>query len=176
MKSLVTTAMAVLFVLITIPQTFASGKIKTLEWQDLVPEGSTLTSVDKIPEWEMKQEQKLLSLKPGEEPKKLPAPLVQELSGKEIKIAGYMVPLDFEATKVKQFMLVPYVGACIHVPPPPGNQIILVESEKGVPVVDLYTPIYITGKLGLGKFSTESAPEIGYSMKLSKVSEYQVEE
>ncbi len=176
MKSLIKTTMAVLFVLIAIPQTYATEKTTTIEWQDLVPPGSTLTSVDQIPEWEMKQEEERKKQEAGEELTKIPAPLVQKYTGKEIKIAGYMVPLDFEATNVKQFMLVPYIGACIHVPPPPRNQIILVESEKGVPVVDMYTPIYITGKLGTGKFSTESAPEIGYSMKLTEVSEYKVEE
>ena len=41
------------------------------------------------------------------------------------------MPLDFESTTVKEFLLVPFVGACIHVPPPPANQIIYVKSDKG---------------------------------------------
>ena len=48
-----------------------------------------------------------------------PAPVVAELNGKRVKIGGYVVPLDFDATKVTEFLLVPFVGACIHVPPPP---------------------------------------------------------
>ena len=58
--------------------------------------------------------------------------VVPELDGKRVRIGGYVVPLDFEATNVKEFLLVPFVGACIHVPPPPPNQIIYVKSAKGL--------------------------------------------
>ena len=64
----------------------------------------------------------------------LPPQVVTELDGKRVRIGGYVVPLDFEATTVKEFLLVPFVGACIHVPPPPANQIIYVKAEKGFEV------------------------------------------
>jgi hypothetical protein len=58
-----------------------------------------------------------------------PPRVVAELDGKRVRIGGYVVPLDFESTTVKEFLLVPFVGACIHVPPPPANQIIYVKAE-----------------------------------------------
>ena len=66
--------------------------------------------------------------------------MVKELDGKRVRIGGYVVPLDFEATNVKEFLLVPFVGACIHVPPPPPNQIIYVKSAKGFDVAGLVRP------------------------------------
>ncbi len=176
MKSLSGAAIAILFVIFTIAPSNAEPVL--LEWQDLVPPGTTLTDADKIPEWEAQKEKRLSQMTPGEieAEKKLPAPLVSKYNGKTVKIPGFMVPLDFEADAVNKFMLVPYVGACIHVPPPPGNQIILVESKKGVPVVDMNVPIYIEGKIKTGRFVNELASDIGYTMKLDKVSEYTYEE
>ena len=60
-----------------------------------------------------------------------PPRVVAELNGKRVRIGGYVVPLDFEATTIKEFLLVPFVGACIHVPPPPANQIVYVKADKG---------------------------------------------
>ena len=74
-----------------------------------------------------------------------PAPVVQGLDGKRVHIGGYVVPLDFQATRVKEFLLVPFVGACIHVPPPPANQIIYVKSELGFDVQGVFDPVWVTG-------------------------------
>ena len=63
-----------------------------------------------------------------------PTDVVTEYNDVQVKIAGYVLPLDFEDTTVKEFLLVPYIGACIHVPPPPPNQIIYVTSEEGIEV------------------------------------------
>ena len=53
--------------------------------------------------------------------------IVEELNGQRVRIPGYLLPLEVSATKVTEFLLVPYIGACIHVPPPPPNQIIYVK-------------------------------------------------
>jgi len=68
-----------------------------------------------------------------------------ELDGKTIKIPGYLLPLEYEEEKVIEFLLVPYVGACIHTPPPPPNQIVHVTSESGFVSSDLYTPVWVEG-------------------------------
>jgi hypothetical protein len=52
---------------------------------------------------------------------------LEELDGQLVKIPGFMVPLDDAAESVSEFLLVPYAGACIHVPPPPPNQIVYVK-------------------------------------------------
>lgn len=93
----------------------------------------------------------------------VPAPVVQELSGKRVRIGGYVVPLDFDATKVTEFLLVPFVGACIHVPPPPANQIIYVKSAEGVTLKGEFDPVYVTGTLTTeGQFT--GLAETGYSI------------
>lgn len=70
----------------------------------------------------------------------------KELDGKVVRIPGYLLPLEFDENKVTEFFLVPYVGACIHTPPPPPNQIVHVSVEGGYTSFgDLYTPIWVDG-------------------------------
>ena len=74
----------------------------------------------------------------------------KKLVGKKIKIDGFMVPLDFdygEALTVEEFVLVPDAGMCIHVPPPPPNQMIFVKLKKPEKVRFMYQPIIIEGIL-----------------------------
>lgn len=97
-----------------------------------------------------------------------PPAVVQSLDGKRVRIGGYVVPLDFDATRVKEFLLVPFVGACIHVPPPPANQIIYVKSEKGFDVSGTFDPVYVTGKLATTAMFTGLA-EAGYSLNAEAV-------
>ena len=52
------------------------------------------------------------------------APVVEALNGQHVKIPGFVVPLDASGETVKEILLVPYFGACVHVPPPPSNQIV----------------------------------------------------
>ena len=61
-----------------------------------------------------------------------PVNVIPELDGQSIKIAGFVIPLEFENKRITQFFLVPFYGACIHVPPPPPNQIILVKGSNGI--------------------------------------------
>jgi hypothetical protein len=95
-------------------------------------------------------------------------PVVKELDGKRVRIGGYVVPLDFEATSVKEFLLVPYVGACIHVPPPPPNQIVYVKAAKGFEVAGTFDPVYVTGTLKVASQYTGLA-ETGYSIDADMV-------
>lgn len=69
------------------------------------------------------------------------------LNGTDVKIAGYLLPLEFSEKGEKDFLLVPYVGACVHVPPPPANQLVLVRLAKKMVVKDLYTPVWISGQM-----------------------------
>ncbi len=73
---------------------------------------------------------------------------VAHLDGRTVRMGGYPVPLESDATgKVTQLFLVPYPGACIHVPPPPPNQIVLVRYPKGIVLEDIYEPLWVIGKL-----------------------------
>ncbi|MGA9766370.1 MAG: DUF3299 domain-containing protein [Rhodomicrobium sp.] len=95
-------------------------------------------------------------------------PVVKEFDGKRVHIGGYVVPLDFEATNVKEFLLVPFVGACIHVPPPPPNQIIYVKAAKGFDVEGSFDPVWVTGTLKVASQYTGLA-ETGYTIDADKV-------
>ena len=73
----------------------------------------------------------------------------------------------------RQFLLVPYFGACIHVPPPPSNQIVHVTSELGVLLDALYQPFWIEGPLKVEQTSSELA-EAGYQMQAEKIYAYEL--
>ena len=98
----------------------------------------------------------------------MPPRVVAEFNGKRVRIGGYVVPLDFEATTVKEFLLVPFVGACIHVPPPPANQIVYVKSEKGFQVAGQFDPVWVTGTLKTETAFTGLA-DAGYSIDADSV-------
>jgi hypothetical protein len=101
------------------------------------------------------------------------APVVQELDGQQIKLPGYIVPLEVtEAGMVTEFLLVPYYGACIHVPPPPPNQIVHVKTKGGVLMDSLYQPFWIEGPLQVETTTTDMA-EAGYQMDASKIYPYE---
>lgn len=72
---------------------------------------------------------------------------VKDLDGKIVRIPGYALPLEFSETGVTEFLLVPYVGACIHTPAPPANQIVFVELNQTYRSQNLYDPVWITGKM-----------------------------
>lgn len=73
--------------------------------------------------------------------------LVSSLNDTKVRLAGYLLPLEFSDDGTNEFLLVPYVGACIHVPPPPPNQIVFVTTDKPVKLDDAFTPVWITGTL-----------------------------
>ncbi len=77
----------------------------------------------------------------------LNAQTVDELDGQLIRMPGYVLPLEFDGTSVEEFLLVPYVGACIHVPPPPKNQMVFVRLERSYAARELFEPVWITGRL-----------------------------
>jgi hypothetical protein len=70
----------------------------------------------------------------------------EDLNGKSVRIPGYLLPIEFDGDKVTEFFLVPYVGACIHTPPPPPNQIVHVKTEEAYTTDGgLYTPVWVNG-------------------------------
>jgi len=108
--------------------------------------------------------------------------LVFGLDKKTIRLPGYVLPLDFEGKQVKSFLLVPSVGACIHVPPPPPNQIVHVTPDKPFVSEELYAPVWVTGEItvGMGRKSLSlvdgsSDIDFGYSMKATRIEPYKGE-
>jgi hypothetical protein len=72
---------------------------------------------------------------------------VRALDGKMVRIPGYALPLEHAGTGVTEMLLVPYVGACIHVPPPPANQTLYVKLDQSYKADDLFEPVWITGRM-----------------------------
>lgn len=108
------------------------------------------------------------------------ATLVKELDGREVQIPGYALPLEFSGTLMTEFLLVPYVGACIHSPPPPANQIVHVQSAEGIESQGLYTPVWVTGQISTTSTSQSlsfvdgaSDISVGYGMKASRIELYE---
>lgn len=76
-----------------------------------------------------------------------PSP-ARSLDRKTVLVPGFMVPLEDDADQVTEFLLVPFAGACIHVPPPPPNQMIYVKLRGGKRARMSFTePISVTGQL-----------------------------
>ena len=99
------------------------------------------------------------------------AELVGKLNGKKVRIPGYVTPVGFDGEDVTHFLLVPYLGACIHVPPPPANQIVYVKNAKGLKIEQIWEPIWITGVLETKSVSTVLA-DVGYSIADGVVEPY----
>jgi len=75
------------------------------------------------------------------------APVEPSLNGAAVRIAGFVIPLERVKDEVREFLLVPYFGACIHVPPPPANQIIYVISDKPLKNVQTMDAMWVSGIL-----------------------------
>ena len=106
--------------------------------------------------------------------------LVPGLDGRVIKLPGYVLPLDFDGTLVKSFLLVPYVGACIHVPPPPPNQIVFVQLKHGFKSPELFAPVWVTGRISTGMKKTSltlvdgsTDVNFGYALQATIVEPYE---
>jgi len=74
--------------------------------------------------------------------------LVEALNKRTVKLSGFLVTLEGDGKAVSEFLLVPFFGACIHVPPPPSNQIVLVRTGgKPVKAARLFDMVSVTGRL-----------------------------
>jgi hypothetical protein len=103
------------------------------------------------------------------------------LDGTEVKLAGYLLPLDLEGTQVSEFLLVPYFGACIHTPPPPPNQIVHATLEKPVESDPdrMFQPVWVSGTMLTASASKDlylvdgaSSIDISYRMEAERIEPY----
>ena len=92
-------------------------------------------------------------------------------NGQIVQLSGYVVPLDYKGTGVVAFILVPYIGACIHVPPPPANQLVLVTTETPYEADGMFEAVTVTGMFGTASMSTQLA-EIGYALSADRIRPY----
>ncbi|MEZ8158822.1 DUF3299 domain-containing protein [Vibrio splendidus] len=138
--------------------------VLTLDWIDLIPEseraqldsfGMPMVNHDSM---DKPQQSTLGAVRP-------------ELNGSTVKIPGFVIPLEGDENMITEFLLVPYFGACIHVPPPPPNQIIYVKFPKGAPIQQLWDVIYLVGTLKTESISHDLA-QTGYLIEGTAIEEY----
>ena len=98
--------------------------------------------------------------------------LNEALNGALIRLPGFIIPLEISRKGVTDFILVPYVGACIHVPPPPPNQLVLVNTKKPWPDDELWDPVWVVGTMRTQLQSTELA-QTGYALKARSMERYE---
>jgi hypothetical protein len=82
------------------------------------------------------------------------APTVEALAGRAARLPGYVVPLQSGRDGVSNFLLVPYFGACIHTPPPPANQIVLVTLKTPSKALKTMDTVRVVGRLSLDRQQT----------------------
>ncbi|MCX7896375.1 MAG: DUF3299 domain-containing protein [Rhodocyclaceae bacterium] len=99
------------------------------------------------------------------------APVAKEWEGKRVRIAGFVVTLERNDKGVTEFLLVPYYGACIHMPPPPANQIIHVLPKEPLAFETAIFPVYVKGVLRIAQTHT-SEGMAGYRIASAEVEPY----
>ena len=127
----------------------APGQPRVISWEELVPK-----------DWDPMKEFKgmdLSSLQDGDprandllmkmQEVSNNAPTNPAMNGAEVRIPGFLVPLEEANGQVSEFLLVPYFGACIHTPPPPANQIIHVRASNATKGLRAMDTIWVSGKL-----------------------------
>lgn len=149
---------------------------RELDWPALIPDGAPVEAPQLAPLHDLSQIGNALAAEsaPPAPQQSANAPVVQALDNQQIKLPGYIVPLEVsEEGRTTEFLLVPYYGACIHVPPPPSNQIVHIFSEMGVRVEDLYQPYWIEGRMQV-KASSSDLADAGYQMEAEKIYAYEL--
>ncbi len=135
-----------------IAASLAHAEAMTLNWQDLLPDADTKSAKNEgVPVWERVR---------------------ADLNEKEVRIPGFMVPVEYDDQQVvTRFLLVPYFGACIHEPPPAPNQTIYAEFEPGYKLKSLWVPLWIEGKLHTSRVEEDLATA-SYTMSAKKIEPY----
>ncbi|NEZ04356.1 DUF3299 domain-containing protein [Wenzhouxiangella sp. XN201] len=144
--------------------TISANDVREVEWMDLMPDEertawedasenvdhSGYASAEEFQSWET----------------------VGELDGKRIRIPGFVVPIETDGEgRLETFFLVPYFGACIHVPPPPANQIIYGRLKEPIEMVNIWDAFYMEGTLNIEEVSNETA-DSAYTMAVEALKPY----
>jgi uncharacterized protein len=141
-----------------------------IKWQDLMPAdyrpNAALAQID-VAKWADNDPQ-AVALMEQLRSEWQNAPLVERFNGQVVTLSGYVVPLETDGTALRAFLLVPYYGACIHVPPPPPNQTVFVRSEDGLSVRRLFDTVAVTGRFNTERRTGELA-DAGYVLDATDI-------
>lgn len=148
-----------------LPRTLLAQTPFEITWEELLPPGLPYSEI--IGEGEMDELNDTWRPLFDENATKLNP----KFDGAYIKMPGYIIPIDLSTDGVTSFVLVPYVGACIHTPPPPPNQLVFVTTDTPWPSDDLWEAVWVTGHIQHEIQSTEVA-ETGYVLKADAMEVY----
>jgi hypothetical protein len=131
-----------------------SGAPRTLGWEDLVPieerDRLSIPSQRRMPLFD--DESGPAASQEGS------SAVNKSLDGLQVKLPGFIVPLIVDREmRTSDFLLVPYFGACMHMPPPPPNQIVRVLMDKPLRLTSMYEPVWVIGTLSAQRSSTDLA-------------------
>lgn len=150
---------------VALPRAAAAVTPREIWWEDLIPPGVAYPEI--IGEGELDEVNDTWNPIYDANASKLNA----SLDGAYIRMPGYVVPLETTPEGVIEFILVPYVGACIHTPPPPPNQLVLVRTADPWSSDSLWDPVWVEGRMRAQFLSTEIA-ETGYTLSADKMEIY----
>ncbi len=149
-----------------LPRRAGASEAREIIWDDLIPPGVPYSEI--IGEGEIDMVNDTWNPIFDENGEKLN----EALNGVHIKMPGYITPLEFDATSVTQFLLVPYQGACMHVPPPPPNQIVFVNAREPWPAEKMWDAIWVTGILRT-QIQTTDLASVGYALEAETMTLYE---
>ncbi len=136
---------------------FAQAEAREIEWEELIPEGVPYSEI--VAEGEYNEAEDIwLPVFDANAYK-----FAEDLDGQRIRMPGFVLPLENGADGVTEFILTPYAGACIHVPPPPANQLVFVTTQTPWASDDMFEAVWVSGVLTVNPISTTLA-EIGYAL------------
>lgn len=169
----------------------APGEPLPIMWEDLMPEGSFEELIRQQEEFYAMLRQRYAAnattladadtfeeIEEGSELDYMPQfgsfDVVEDLHGEFIRIPGYVVPFDFDPRqRHREFLFVPYMGACIHTPPPPPNQIIFVRADPAIRVEDIWAPYWLEGTLSAEQ-NLNDLGDAAYALSLDSLEPYPV--
>lgn len=146
------------------PQLAQAEEVIDLNWNDLLPENETV--IPNVLRGLIDHDAAPLS---NQQP--VSSGVRTEWNGQIVRLPGFVVPIDMKGDGVTAFILVPYAGACVHVPPPPANQLVFVTTSTPYKSGGLYEPVNVTGMFGVSSISTQLA-DIGYALSADLIEPY----
>ena len=116
-------------------------------------------------DWRLLRE---LDLKTGSMP-----PELAKVDGKFVKVPGFVVPLDDDDQGLSEFLLVPSPQACIHVPAPPPNQMVMVHMRSGAAPKRSWGAVWIKGRLHIATSDSQYG-KISFKIRGDSAERYQM--
>lgn len=159
-------ALALMSATAALPTASFGATPKTVSWEELIPKGVPYSEIVEMGEIDYLND----TWNPVFDANA--TKLNEKLNGVLIKMPGFIIPLETSAAGVTEFLMVPYVGACIHTPPPPANQLVMAKTKDPWPSDQLWDPVWVTGVMRTQLQSTDLG-QTGYAITAQAMEVYE---